>query len=112
MKLFNSTLGSMFAFLFFIPMFSMLGGEGSLGGASISTDANGSPVAPADNNVSAEEVEEPLPPDEKKSDDSDRVEENIKAEKPQEAEDVRPIGCGASAPVLTDDVKGTDSGDQ
>lgn len=112
MKLFNSTLGSMFAFLFFIPMFSMLGGEGSLGGASISTDANGSPVAPADNNVSAEEVEEPLPPDEKKSDDSDRVEENIKADDTDAG--VRPIGCGASEPTETDngDIKGTDSSDQ
>jgi len=50
------------------------------GGTSDGNDANGSPVPPAENNVSAEDVEMPLPPDEKKSDDSDRVEENIKAD--------------------------------
>ncbi len=69
------------------------------GGTSDGNDANGSPVPLADNNVSAEEVVDPLPPDENK---------------PQEAEDVRPIGCGASEPTETDngDIKGTDSSDQ
>lgn len=64
---------------FFGPLSFGLVEDAPIGGGT--TDAEPETLnPPADNNVSAEDVEDPLPPDEKKSDDSDRVEENIKAD--------------------------------
>lgn len=65
---------------FFGPISFGLVEDAPIGGSYGGNDASGSLVPPAENNVSAEDVEMPLPPDEKKSDDSDRVEENIKAD--------------------------------